>query len=300
MGRLVKKRLRKLTILLAVWAVLAVCLLPGRVPLFAAPDEAIITNFSYGNLPRVETDRPAGDRYIYRVQPGDTLAAIAGRFGLPVITLQEANGIKDANLIVTGEVLQIPGGVIEHTVAPGETLSDIACRYQVPLARLVAVNDLLNPDRLVPGQQMIIPGRYGDELPAAAAMVALPVDQLAWPVVGWVSSPFGWRDGRPHEGVDIAAGEGEPIRAVRSGRVTFAGPRGTYGNTVIIDHGGGLETLYAHALQVLVEPGQWVEAGEVIALVGSTGRSTGPHLHLEVRLNGIPYDPLLCLARTRV
>ncbi|RKO65608.1 peptidoglycan DD-metalloendopeptidase family protein [Desulfofundulus salinus] len=300
MGKLVKKRLHKLTILLVTGAVLAVCLLPGREPLFAAPDEAILTGVSYGNLPRVETGPPPGDRHVYRVRPGDTLEDIAGRFGLPVTALQEANGIRDANLIVEGQVLQIPAGVLTHTVLPGETLSDIARRYQVPVSRLVAVNDLPNPDTLFPGQQVTIPARYGGNLTAEAIMAALPVDQLAWPVVGWVSSPFGWRDGRPHEGVDIAAGEGEPIRAVRSGRVTFAGPRGTYGNTVIIDHGDGLETLYAHALQVLVEPGQWVDAGEIIALVGSTGRSTGPHLHLEVRLNGIPYDPLLCLTRTRV
>ncbi|MGB9803741.1 peptidoglycan DD-metalloendopeptidase family protein [Desulfofundulus sp.] len=300
MGRLVKKRLNTWTVFLAAGVFLAACLVPGRVPLMAAPDEAILSGVSYGDISGVSKSLPAGERYVYHVRPGDTLEAIAGRFGLPVTVVQEANGIHDADVIVEGQALQIPGVVHVHTVLPGETLSDIARDYQVPVSRLVDANGLWNPDRLVPGQQVAIPAGDGDNQSAAAVTAALPVNQLLWPVVGWVSSPFGWRDGRPHEGVDIAAGEGEPIRAVRSGRVTFAGPRGTYGNAVIIDHGHGLETLYAHAQKVLVEPGQWVEAGEVIALVGSTGRSTGPHLHLEVRLNGIPYDPLLCLTRTRV
>ncbi len=297
MVELVKKGLGKLGILLVGGTILVASLLPG-VSSYAAPDEAILTG-SYGILHPVEEESPAVERQEYRVQPGDTLESIASRYGLPVSALQEINGIRDADLIVEGQVLQVPARVVAHTVLPGETLSEISRRYCVPVSRLVAVNGLTDPDALFPGQEVTVPVAC-DGPEAGAAIPALPVGQLSWPVMGWVSSPFGWRDGRPHEGLDIAAAEGEPIRAVRSGRVAFAGPRGTYGNTVIIDHGDGLETLYAHALQVLVEPGQWVEAGEVIALVGSTGRSTGPHLHLEVRLNGIPYDPLLCLTRTRV
>lgn len=157
------------------------------------------------------------------------------------------------------------------------------------------MNELRDPDCLLAGQQIMIPaGQGGGDRQVSRG---LPLSQLSWPVVGWISSPYGMRDGAMHEGLDIAADQGEPVRAVKDGRVVFAGPRGTYGITVIIDHGDGLRTLYAHNSRVLVSDGQRVSAGQRIALVGSTGRSTGPHLHFEVLLNGIPVDPMLCLER---
>ena len=107
------------------------------------------------------------------------------------------------------------------------------------------------------------------------------------------------RDGRPHEGIDIAAEEGTPIRAAASGRVVFAGPRGTYGLAVIIEHGGGLSTLYAHCSRIMVEVGDSVGTSTVIALAGNTGNSRGPHLHLEVQKNGVPLDPLTLLEQER-
>lgn len=283
--------------LIAGFAVI-MCLWGGPSPLYASPEEAVETGEPYALLPAEQKVQPSS-WLEYRVQPGDTLSSFAVRFGLPVIALQEINNIKDPDLLVVGQALKIPAEAFTHTVAPKETLSEIARRYQVSLERLVAANGLDNPDHLIPGQTIVVPGAGLDVLTQTARVAALPVARLAWPVLGWLSSPFGMRDGRPHEGVDIAANEGEPIRAARSGRVIFAGPRGTYGNTVILYHGSGLTTLYAHAQKVLVQPGQWVEEGNVIALVGSTGRSTGPHLHFEVRLNGVPYDPLLCLARTK-
>ncbi|MCB9540622.1 MAG: peptidoglycan DD-metalloendopeptidase family protein [Myxococcales bacterium] len=121
----------------------------------------------------------------------------------------------------------------------------------------------------------------------------------AWqrPVRGRVSSGFGERvhpitgDTRPHHGLDIAAPAGTPIRAARAGKVTFAGERGGYGNLVEIDHGDGTRSRYAHASTLLVEAGQAVRRGELIAEVGSTGDSTGPHLHFEVRRGDEPIDP---------
>ncbi len=117
------------------------------------------------------------------------------------------------------------------------------------------------------------------------------------PVQGRVSSPFGERvhpisgDTRHHHGLDIAAPAGTPIRAARAGTVTFAGERGGYGNLVEIDHGDGTRSRYAHASTLLVEAGQAVRKGELIAEVGSTGNSTGPHLHFEVRRGDEPIDP---------
>jgi len=127
----------------------------------------------------------------------------------------------------------------------------------------------------------------------------LAAGPFSWPLVGAITSNFGMRDGRPHEGIDIAAEEGTPIRAAASGRVVFAGPRGTYGLTVIIDHGNGFRTLYAHCSRIMVEAGDAVGPSTVIALAGNTGNSRGPHLHLEVLKNGVPLDPQMFLEQER-
>ena len=115
---------------------------------------------------------------------------------------------------------------------------------------------------------------------------------LIWPVLGPVTSAFGPRWGRMHEGIDIAAPSGTPIRAAASGTVIYAGWLGGYGNLVVLDHGNGLSTAYAHQSSIAAGNGQFVTQGQVIGYVGSTGNSTGPHLHLEVRVNGVPADPL--------
>jgi murein DD-endopeptidase MepM/ murein hydrolase activator NlpD len=115
---------------------------------------------------------------------------------------------------------------------------------------------------------------------------------LMWPVSGPVTSPFGWRWGRMHEGIDIAVPTGTPVHAAQSGRVIFAGWMGGYGNLVVIDHGGGLATAYGHNSSFAAGNGQSVAQGQVIAYAGSTGNSTGPHVHFEVRVNGAVVDPL--------
>jgi murein DD-endopeptidase MepM/ murein hydrolase activator NlpD len=114
---------------------------------------------------------------------------------------------------------------------------------------------------------------------------------LIWPVSGPVVSPFGWRWGRMHEGIDIAAGYGTPIAASASGTVIYAGWMGGYGNLIIIDHGGGLATAYAHQSSFAVGGGP-VSQGQIIGYIGCTGHCYGPHIHFEVRVNGTPVDPL--------
>jgi murein DD-endopeptidase MepM/ murein hydrolase activator NlpD len=130
-------------------------------------------------------------------------------------------------------------------------------------------------------------GSTGTGTPSAAGFI--------WPVNGVVVSGFGMRWGRMHEGIDITAATGTPIWAAADGTVIWSGWRGGYGNCVVIDHGNGLATLYAHASALLVGVGQAVSQGETVALVGSTGNSSGPHLHFEVRVNGVAVDPLLYL-----
>ena len=114
---------------------------------------------------------------------------------------------------------------------------------------------------------------------------------LVWPVRGRVTSEFGWRWGRMHQGIDIAAPTGTPIIAAKRGVVIHAGPMGGYGNCVIVDHGGGFTTVYAHQSRVGARNGQAVEQRQVIGYVGSTGHSTGPHLHFETRVNGSAQNP---------
>jgi murein DD-endopeptidase MepM/ murein hydrolase activator NlpD len=114
---------------------------------------------------------------------------------------------------------------------------------------------------------------------------------LIWPVSGPITSGFGWRWGRMHEGIDIGAACGTTIHAAASGTVIYAGWMDGYGNITIIDHGGGLATAYGHQLSLYVGGGS-VSQGQAIGAVGSTGHSTGCHLHFEVRVNGTPVDPL--------
>jgi murein DD-endopeptidase MepM/ murein hydrolase activator NlpD len=115
---------------------------------------------------------------------------------------------------------------------------------------------------------------------------------LIWPVDGPITSPFGWRWGRMHQGIDIGVPYGTPIHAAAGGTVIYCGWEEGYGNFVVIDHGGNLATAYGHQSQIAVTCGQQVSQGDVIGYVGCTGHYTGPHLHFEVRVDGNPVDPL--------
>ena len=130
-------------------------------------------------------------------------------------------------------------------------------------------------------------GSTGSGAPSPAGFV--------WPCDGVVVSGFGMRWGRMHEGIDIGCAYGTPNRAAASGTVIYSGWLGGYGNLIVVDHGNGLSTAYAHASTLLVGVGQSVSQGETVSLVGSTGNSSGPHLHFEVRVNGSAVDPLAYL-----
>ncbi|HBV96210.1 MAG: hypothetical protein JL50_01540 [Peptococcaceae bacterium BICA1-7] len=235
----------------------------------------------------------------YTVQKGDTLQVISKRFGIAVSDLAALNSLGDIDFIREGQVIVVPGISSIYSVVPGDTLYCIALKSGIPAKEISRANGLRDEDLLIIGQRLIIPGMQISRggLYAGSNTRGLPVGEMEWPAVGWISSPFGFRDGKPHEGVDIAANYGTPIKASMSGRVVFAGPRGTYGLAVILDHGEGLRTLYAHSSKILVSEGEWVNKGQVIALVGNTGKSRGPHLHMEVLINGLPYDPVICFNR---
>lgn len=234
---------------------------------------------------------------LYEVKPGDTLSNIAMGSRVSVEVLAAANGLLDPDRIRAGLLLIVPSDYTVHRVQSGETLSGIAGQYRVDAGVIAARNKLSNMNSIIAGRKLLIPRTAAGNEAAMPVIAGAQLRPLAWPLVGTITSPFGLRDGRPHEGIDIAAEENTPIRASAPGRVVFAGPRGTYGLAVIIDHGGGVRTLYAHCAKLFVSGGSVVDAATVIALAGSTGHSTGPHLHLEVLLNGVPLDPLVYLGQ---
>jgi murein DD-endopeptidase MepM/ murein hydrolase activator NlpD len=141
-----------------------------------------------------------------------------------------------------------------------------------------------------------VSAQLASRIQASQASSSVPVRPsgggLMWPVSGPVTSSFGFRWGRMHQGIDIAVPTGTPVRAAGSGRVIIAGWMGGYGNLVVIDHGGGLSTAYGHNSSFAVGTGASVSQAQVVAYAGSTGNSTGPHVHFEVRVNGAPVDPL--------
>ncbi len=199
-----------------------------------------------------------------------------------------------------------------HRVERGETLHRIAARYRVTVADIAEANALTDPNALAAGDLLYIPApserrqpvrgrafvaRAPRTIGAAVATVAtVEKGALAWPVDAAVSSRFGMRDGRPHEGIDLAAPDGTAVRAAAAGRVVYAGGglRG-YGNLVMLRHDGGLLTVYAHNSSLLVSEGTTVARGQPIALSGHSGRATAPHVHFEVREGDVPRDPELYL-----
>jgi lipoprotein NlpD len=207
-----------------------------------------------------------------------------------------------------------------HTVRRGESVGVIAARYRVPRAAVVAANHLADAHTLRTGQRLAIPGcrppapTAKDEptVPSTSGSVLKRVGPLrvltelvlarpdfrderialAWPIEGPVISTFGRRARGWHAGIDISAELGSPILAAAPGTVLFSGWIRAYGQIVKIQHSDGLVTLYAHNTKNMVEEGESVEAGQVIATVGRSGDASGPHVHFEVRRDGKAYNPL--------
>lgn len=199
-----------------------------------------------------------------------------------------------------------------HEVGSGESLVEIANKYDVPLRELQAHNAKRVAKGIKTGTKLYIPFEQGaswdgdsDQLAAETSQPTSAVYSsrgiasnapFLWPCKGFVSSPFGHRHGRPHEGIDIAARQGTPVGAARSGHVIYAGNRiSGYGSMVIVRHADTFATVYAHLSKIEVKKGQFVSRGQRVGRVGKTGRATAPHLHFEVRNQRIPVDPLLYL-----
>ncbi len=187
---------------------------------------------------------------------------------------------------------------VYHEVKPGDTLWRIAKTYGVDLETLQWVNDVEDVTDLRIGRVLFIPGaeRLLEIIPFTPEEEAPPLIKkigVLWPIKGRLTSRFGMRGKRMHEGIDLAAPKGTPVHAAAAGKVVYsgAGMKG-YGKVVVVKHGSEFSTVYAHNSSLLVKMGERVEEKQVIARVGSTGWATGPHLHFEVRRRGVPEDPL--------
>jgi len=236
----------------------------------------------------------------YKVQNGDTISGITKKFGLTNIsTLISVNDIGNVRQLAAGQKLKIPSidGIV-YSVKAGDSLEKITKAYNVSLNTLLDVNEL-NSEVLTAGQLLFLPGVSLDSKTLKTAMG----DKFIMPISAkfrW-SSPYGKRIdpiagvSSFHTGTDMACPTGTPILAAMSGKISNTGTNRVYGNYVIIDHGNGYQTLYAHMSKIIATKGQWVSQGTRIGLVGSTGYSTGPHLHFTVYKNGKMVDPMSVL-----
>ncbi|GIK74769.1 MAG: hypothetical protein BroJett021_37570 [Chloroflexota bacterium] len=252
-----------------------------------------------------ENSRP--EVFYYSVKAGDTVLGIAKRFGLQPETLMWSNSFIEQNpdrLKIGDQVRILPVDGVLHVVKRGDTLSGIASKYETDMQSIVqyAANGMTSVNDPLPiGKEIVVPGGTKPYVAptvgnaSTAYSVARPAGALAgsgnfsWPAAGYISQGY-WRG---HPAIDIAGWLGAPVTAADSGYVVLAGGgwNGGYGNYVIIDHGNGFTTLYAHLNSIFVKPGETVSRGQQVGTMGNTGNSTGAHLHLEIRYNGVPYNP---------
>jgi murein DD-endopeptidase MepM/ murein hydrolase activator NlpD len=256
-------------------------------------------------LVTLESEKPWNQVSEYTVKEGDTLSSIAAKFDLSIESVKWANPSINWQKVKPGVILAVPPvtGVV-YKVKPGDTVYSIAKKFQTEAQGIVdfPMNTFSDDETfsLVAGQTLVVPdGIMPSEVAPSAPNIArlLTPDagsvtasgNFVWPGYGRLTQGYRWY----HKGVDIANHDGGAILAADSGRVVVAGwTNSGYGNHVIIDHGNGFQTLYAHLSSISVAVGAGVNRGMVIGQMGNTGRSTGTHLHFEIRTAGGNVDPL--------
>lgn len=205
------------------------------------------------------------------VGKGQTLYRIARAYGLSVEELMDANRIDDPRELKAGELLYVPGAKERRTVP----------EYDAPEPEAAP-----RPVKTVGSPEVV------EKKPPKVIRVGKGSGVLEWPLRGVLYARFGKKGKEPHDGIDLAAPAGQAVKTAAPGTVLFAGEQKGYGLIVIVEHDGGLITLYAHNRDLRVKTGQKVRTGQVVATVGDSGRTSGPHLHFEVRKDGVPVDPL--------
>jgi murein DD-endopeptidase MepM/ murein hydrolase activator NlpD len=236
---------------------------------------------------------------------GETLVDLARRFGLSPLEVARVNGLEDPTELRAGDLVLLPGLEAKTTYqrllakqeAERQARLEAERKRQEELKRLA--EERRRKEALRQAQLRQAQLRQAQAQKPQVRRVSYQEGGMRWPLSGFrITTYFGGRGAfqRYHTGIDLAAPHGTPIVAAKSGQVQVAGWSSFgYGFHVVLDHGGGVETLYAHMSRIAVRAGEWVEAGEVIGYVGSTGWSTGPHLHFEVRVNGVARNPLAYL-----
>jgi murein DD-endopeptidase MepM/ murein hydrolase activator NlpD len=255
-----------------------------------------------------KTERQRTGNVDYTIQSGDSISTIAEEFSVSVATILWENDLSVYSVIKPGDVLTIPPvSGISHKVASGESVGTIAKKYDISEDSILEFNKLAEGGGLQVGQKLFIPGGKKISLPVpkpekytsglsvlkdivtAPSARPVPGNKMNWPTAATIITQyFSWR----HYAVDIAGPIGTPIYAADAGTVELAGWGTGYGNQIVIDHGGGKKTRYAHLSKFHVSVGDKVAKGETIGDMGSTGWSTGPHVHFEVIINGTKYNPL--------
>ena len=301
---------------------------PQTAPPSASDDATSYSNTdTISRLPNPHTTfptRPRAEVITYIAQPGDTLFSIAEQFNLTATTIIWSNweAFQDIPWLVRGGTAFyiLPTDGAYHTVSAGETAESIATTYDVePAALLNQWNDLYRGNQPKVGQRLVIPGGRGKEIdwhplvmyptsgPDKYSVGACDTTMVIGPSGhGWFTYPTGqtevsgwvfhdWRHPSIHIGIDYDCDQGDPTYAADNGVVTMAGLNGTYGYMVEINHGDGFITRYGHLSTIDVKCGHPVFQGSSIGTCGSTGWSTGPHLHFEIRHNDVPLDPEIYL-----
>jgi len=253
--------------------------------------------------------KPRDGVVTYIVQTGDTVSSIAKKFDVSIDTIRWQNDLASIDAIKPGQKIEIPPVTgMMHKVKRGETIYSIAKKYDIDAQQIVNwpfnayANDetfalavgqtLVVPDGVKPAEQLWDPKRYVAQRTPDAGVVS-GTGQFVWPAAGGITQRYVWY----HKALDIANRAAPSILAADAGKVIVAGwPDGFgYGNRVIIDHGNGFQTLYGHMASISVGVGQTVNRGNVIGRMGSSGRSSGIHLHFEIRQGGALINPLTYL-----
>ncbi|MBU0648663.1 M23 family metallopeptidase, partial [Patescibacteria group bacterium] len=244
----------------------------------------------------------------YAVESGDTLNSIAEKFSLSLSTLLWANDLSSSSYIHPGDKLAIlPVSGVLHTVSKGETVAGIAKKYSADAEKMVEFNKLADAGSIMIGDKLVVPGgKKPQPVKTTTSSYTAPVSsifssnppassssgartRLLWPTPGHVITQYyHWG----HSGLDIDGDYSSPLYAAEAGTVEYAGWNGGYGIMVQINHGGGMVTRYGHASKLFVKKGDYVSRGQTIAMMGTTGWSTGTHLHFEVIIGGVKYNPL--------
>jgi murein DD-endopeptidase MepM/ murein hydrolase activator NlpD len=234
----------------------------------------------------------------HKVIQGETLQKIARKYGVSVDTIRGTNNLAPEGFLKIGLILKIPSkdGIL-YKMQKGGDLVSIARKYRVSLKKIIEENDVRNPDFVAANTMLFIPD--------AKPLNSFP--GFIWPSGSWfVTCGYGWRrnpfdpsQSEFHPGIDIRSNF-QWVKASKYGKITYIGWLGGYGKTIVIAHPGGLKTLYAHLSRIIVRNGQYVKQGQLIAVSGTSGRSTGAHLHFEILRDGRNINPYIYFRKKNI